>query len=1260
MLSHRRGRSLSESLILEQSDEGGLVVSSIDNNSSANQGLREGDELLGATINFDQLSKTEVLNVLKMMEPFDGKVHVLTRNNLSKSLGNLDQCAKTPETMLNDSYNKLYNAKIKKFMKDDFNGAMEGSVNKEVTPKSTVPGSSKVNLKHNMGLPRCGVDFGLMKKKTLAIDDDAGELSYDSNLNLPPMGLGSNRTTLSGAQVPRLKVNARSPQFNAPDVGIQLPDTDSPSLDLTMPNLERTQFGLESNGTFRGPEMGMDLKGSGLTTSDMGISGPSFSGPEGEVQLPDVGTPDVPSGKLGLKYSKRLKNPNLNVDNPTGYVESPRLRLSGGSPDLDLEMPGVDVSQLDIQRPGIDMPSGKVKLPFKKPKIDLKSSDLNVDAPSGKLTMPKFGFSGKGEVDGKTPDLSLETPKIKGGIHEPNANLPKVDLKGPKLAVGTPSGAYEAPSFKMPKFNLPGIQVPSFNGDLDGPDVRLAAPELKARIADPNIDIDSQDLSLKAPKIKGGFDAPDLDLPNMNLKSPKLDVNTPDLNIGSPKAKFKMPKMKMPKFGLPNRKGPEIDGSFDGPDVDVTVPNVNLEGPKADVGMPDFDVSGPSGKFKKPNLNLPGFGLSGPKLNSPNLDLKTPDLDISGPNLSGGLNAPDINMPKVDLKSPKLDLNTPKLNLPSGKMKMPELHAPDWDVNAPSGKLKMPKLNLSGTLPKGPNMDIDSPDLSLKAPKIKGGLDAPDLDLPNMNLKSPKLDVNTPDLNIGSPKGKTKMPKMKMPKFNVPNLKGPEIDGNFDGPDIDMNAPNINLKGPKGVDFGGPSGKIKKPHLKIPDVGFSSRNLDGPNFDLNSDLKTPDFNVKAPKLKGGFDAPKMGLNMPSVNTPDLSFSGPKAKIPDMNLSGPKLKGPSMSVPDLDLPDASFKGPKLDLNAKSPDLGINGNVGGPDMNFTAPNVKGGLRGPEAGIQVPSGNIHGLQNDLDLPDRKFNAPSFKLPQFGGLDLNRAETDFDFETSRKSTNLDFSPPNAKLNMKQPQLEGDFTGPNVSVPKMPKGAMQGPQLHLKSPDLNIDDSSRNFRVPSYSNRRSDIPGVNMRMPFMDVDGDVGLRHTDGQSSRTKVRSSYPQVDAGFGDNIPYNHSDLNIDDFTEKHHVPKARGAELGFQPPPNYGKVNSPVNIDMRDPRHTRTTPSGDVDVYSRHHRTTQQESRARLQNPKTQVPDSSDGYYVTVFPNQAQPQRMPNRKYNTLGGPDFHSGDLDLDVPRENDLKGGSTFFFSNLM
>lgn len=56
-----------------------------------------GDEVLGATIDFEELSKDEVLHVLKLMEPFNDKVKVLTRNNRSKSVGNLTECGGNPE-----------------------------------------------------------------------------------------------------------------------------------------------------------------------------------------------------------------------------------------------------------------------------------------------------------------------------------------------------------------------------------------------------------------------------------------------------------------------------------------------------------------------------------------------------------------------------------------------------------------------------------------------------------------------------------------------------------------------------------------------------------------------------------------------------------------------------------------------------------------------------------------------------------------------------------------------------------------------------------------------------------------------------------------------------------------------------------------------------------------------------------------------------------------------------------------------------------
>ncbi|XP_008282498.1 neuroblast differentiation-associated protein AHNAK-like, partial [Stegastes partitus] len=721
MPSHRRGRSLSEALTLEQLDEGGVVISSINNGASSDQGLKEGDEILGATINFDQLSKEEVLEVLKLMEPFDDKIQVLTRNNLSKSLGNLDQYARDPETMLKDSYSKLYNAKVKRFMRGEEPNAEEGYVNGEVTGKPTIPGSSKVNLKHDTGLPRFGVDFGLLKSKTLSTDTDADsqfgarELTDGRNLNLPPFGLGLNGTSLNRAQESGLELDARSPQLKTPDfilsgrlpedpnvsatAGMQLPNTDSPSVDLAMANLERPQIGLESNRTYKAPEIATNLKGLDVTTPKMGlnldggnITGPSLNtgvpqvsieGTNHDFKMPKYKMPDLGLSGPHAQYSKRLKNPDLNVDDPSSYLESPNL------------------------------------------------------------------------VGVKTPDLSLKNPKVKGGISTPDINLPKASPQGPNLAADTPSvsiegpsGKYKAPKFAMPKFDLPDIKVPSFNGELEG-------PNFKGAMAHPNVDVNvpSTDMNIKSPS--GKLKIPGFGLSGSKVERPGYQLETPEMDVSALKGK----------------------GGINFPGVDLTDAKLNPNMPDVNMASSKFDIdaNASSGKLKLPKFKL--FGTLSKKkdvdvnagITGPNLDLKSSDLDISGPNLSGGIKAPDINMPKIDLKAPKLDLNTQNvdLDMSSGKLKMPDVHAPDWDVSPRLGKVKMPKVNLSGTLPKGPNMDLNTdvnpPDWSLKAPKMKGGVNAPDFDLPNMDIKAPKLDVNTPNVNIGSPKAKLKFPKIKSP-----------------------------------------------------------------------------------------------------------------------------------------------------------------------------------------------------------------------------------------------------------------------------------------------------------------------------------------------------------------------------------------------------------------------------------------------------------------------------------------------------------------
>ncbi|XP_015256944.1 PREDICTED: neuroblast differentiation-associated protein AHNAK-like [Cyprinodon variegatus] len=1154
MPTHRRGRSLSEALTLEESEEGGLVISSVTNDS---HNLKEGDEILGATINFDQLSKEEVIKVLKLMEPYDDKVHVLTRGGLSKSMFNLDDCARNPEAMLKDSYSKLYNAKIKRFVKDDPSAA----------------NSSKVNPKHDMGLPRLGVDFGHLKSKPLSSDFDASlesearDLTDGSNLNLPPLGVGDKGL--------RLNLNARNPQSCLGDISFSQKSPD-------------------------------------------GING-KINGPDAEVTTPHESL-TIPSGKLSLKHSKRLKTPDLNLDDPSSFVKSPELRLSGKQMDLG----NMDANAL----------SGSVTLP-NSGFSGGNSTDLATDTflisnkgPSGnykppKFTMPKFdlpdiqvpGLNGNVELpegDLKAPDLDVSAPNLRAGMNMPSINMPKADFKTPKLDLSGPKANLDMPSgkLKMPEIQGPDWDINAPSGKLKMPKMDISGTLPKGPNLDLNADLKSPDWSLKSPKIKGGMHAPDLpDLPDMNLKGPKLDVDTPDVNIGSPKGKFKMPKLKMPKFSLPGMKGPELDGNLNGPDIDVNAPDLNLKGPKTDL---DFEKPGWSGKFKKPHLNLPDLNLSGPKIDSPNLDLRAPDLDVSGPNLRGGMNMPDINMPKADFKTPKLDLSGPEANLdmPSGKLKMPEIQGPNWDVNAPSGKLKMPKMNLSGTLPKGSNLDLDgdlkSPDFSLKAPKVKGGMNG----------------FEGPDVDFGSPSRKGKRHKLKMPDvgFSAPkidsyDLNAQKIKGGFESNlslssnDFKSSKPDFDVPD---VDFG--TSPFKLPNLKVPNVGFSSPKLDSPDLDF----KTPKLSPKLPKghnltLNSDFNSPELNLRAPNMKA---ELGSLKLSDPNLNLQGSKF---DMDTPDgnIGLPGANFKKSKK----KMPNV----------FNADIPNeLQGpGLIMPIAHSNVPKGSP------------KLRGPDLSLP---ALDL----ADVRLNGSRPSAKH----PNVRMNNMIGQPEMKLSGPRG------QGRFSGAQMgmntsmidirdpHLRYPDLNIDDASINFKGASYKNRRSNMAGMSIKRPDLDIDQDIRFTHPNRKSSRTNVRSSNPATNNALHQYIDFNRPDLNIDDFTGKYHVPRARGSQLDLRAPSSYEQGIPSSYVESRN---SRGLPAG-----TRNHNLHGFSHSSQLRGP-----EASDGYYVTIFPKQAQSQRVPNTKSNSMGRLSFPTGKMDLDVPDENYLKG-STFFFSNLV
>ncbi|KAJ8384161.1 hypothetical protein AAFF_G00208630 [Aldrovandia affinis] len=110
-MRHSRSKSLSDSLVMEDVEKGGVIVRSIRRDSFTDKGLKEGDEIIGATIHFDKLKKDDVLRVLKLIEPFDENIEILTKHHLKANAS-----IASPKDMLKDSYSRLFHNKVQRFL----------------------------------------------------------------------------------------------------------------------------------------------------------------------------------------------------------------------------------------------------------------------------------------------------------------------------------------------------------------------------------------------------------------------------------------------------------------------------------------------------------------------------------------------------------------------------------------------------------------------------------------------------------------------------------------------------------------------------------------------------------------------------------------------------------------------------------------------------------------------------------------------------------------------------------------------------------------------------------------------------------------------------------------------------------------------------------------------------------------------------------------------------------------------------------------
>ncbi|XP_051867259.1 neuroblast differentiation-associated protein AHNAK isoform X2 [Pristis pectinata] len=1056
--------------------------------------------------------------------------------DLSLSTPNIDLEAPNIET---DDFGAAGKIRFPKFKKPTFSLSGNKPKGPEVdvsTPEMKAGlKTPDVDLKGEVDLPEAKGKWKMpsLQMPSFGLSGPKGpDVDFDGSVKAPSVDVSG----------PDLKGN-----FETPDIDMKLPKGE---IDANLPDAELTggKFKLpgvkwpSSKVSLSGPDKGLNLpKGQiDLSAPDIqgDIRGPSFDGkgPNIDINAPKVDVPDakakfkLPSFHMPSFGFSGPKAPDLDVDGslkgPSMDVSGPNIKGNFETPDIDLNLPKGDV---DINIPNAEIQKPTFKMPkFKKPSANLSAPDtsLNLKAPKvtgdldAKLKKPNLEMSG---IEGpdvnlggnlNIPDVDISAPDLKAGIASAGIgfNKPKIDADYdmPDMNLEVPEVKLKGPGLKKPSLNMSGanVSVPEIDLNLSKPKLDFSAPKVQGDFKGPNIDINAPNVDgfgtegkFKFPKFK----KPTFSLSGNKPKGPELDVSTPEVkadlktpdvdlkgevDLPEAKGKWKMPSLQMPSFGLPGPKGPDVD--FDG---SVKAPNVDVSGPdlKGNFETPEVDLKLPRGEI---DANLPDAEFTGGKFKLPGIKWPSSKPSLSGPDK--GLNLPkgqiDLSAPDIqgDIRGPSLDLKGPNI----------EVDAPNVDVPDAKAKFKMPSLKLPSfgfSRPKGPDVDFDgsvkAPSVDVSGPDLKGNFETPEVDL---KLPRGEIDANLPDAELTG--GKFKLPGIKWPSskvslsgpdegLNLPkgqiDLSGPDVQGDIIGPSLDLKGPNIDVDAPN-VDMPDAKAKFKMPSLTLPSFGFSGPKA--PDLDVDG----PSVDVSGPNIKGNFETPDVDLNLPKGDV-DINISNAEIQKPTFKM--PKFKKPK--APDISLNlkapkvtgdlDAELKKPNLEMSGiEGPDVNLGGNLNIPDVDISAPDLKAGIASAGIGFNKPKTGA-----DYDMPDMNLEVPEVKLkgPGLKKPSLNMSGAN----VSVPEIDLNLSKP--KFDLSAPKVQGDFKGPNIDI-NAPNVDGFGTEGKFKFPKFKKPTFSLSGNKPKGPELDVSTPEVkaDLKTPDVDLKGEVDLPEAKGK----------------------------------------------------------------------------------------------------------------------------------------------------------------------
>uniref|UniRef100_A0A087YNM3 PDZ domain-containing protein n=1 Tax=Poecilia formosa TaxID=48698 RepID=A0A087YNM3_POEFO len=997
-----------EGLVYGGGGKEGIFIKKVVPESPASKSLKVkevGDQILSATVYFDNMSYEDAIQILEHAQAYKLKLCLKRQPDITETEPTIDSDV-IPVTIL-----KLY-------LEEDV-----GSTEMREQGKTRRRGDARISW------PKFP-SFGKGRKSRFTRSHSSSEADEQRKLELSPTtsdteSPAKSQDALKGKKKHKRRRRVRKSPKKGDDKTqkgketklkqskksspkpdsrkSQMEDRTSPTKCKEIAEAEKPQVEIEPTETEEvtpGKKEG-EAKGYKIKMPQLGIALPKVTTHESDLSLSkkakDLTLPEVKASKpeITVPFSdakaevkvSQVDGEKINFSSPVVVNETPEVEI----PTMKAE------NHLDGQEekgPDVEQSPSKFSMPtFKLPKLGLGTSDKNVegddidkDIPDEVLEVTIVAPSS--DLSNIDVDTHLLESKVEVALSSDDVNKYSIEVEAtaPQIKVeGSPS-KFKMPTFKLPKFGLSVQRSTEEEPPLDK-DLKTGEGEITT---------------------SGEILSPSLEEPRIDVKAPAVDLKTTGTESEGRGRKFKLPSL---GFSSSQSKGPDSDITLPTTDVDITLPTADVdvtvpqvtEGPSVEIEDLSIESKkqgneheGKGKRFKLPSL---GFSATQTKVPDTDLSLKT-GVDVTQPELKAEVKFPDDELKRIETeietKGPEFQVEAKDIGGSTSKFKMPTFKLPKFGLATQSSTEEVPSFDKEGPSVeiKGTSVDFstEGSDLEGKGRKFK---------LPSLSFSVPQAKETETDLSLRTDV-EVKVPEVKAEVKLPSNKSSVEVETKAletkEAPTIEIKGPLLELK-TEGIDHEEkgkkftteePSIKIKGPSVdlrssetdderkgskfKLPSLGFSLSQSKGPHTNIS--LPKADVDVTAPEVKAEVHFSDAKVEQPSVQ---MDVKSPEIKVeatpaPELD---PGLKKSKFSLPRFSFSKPSLKEPEV--KADLPDHGIELGEGaaviikGPKIDFKSDAPKSEQPDQETLNTESDSAVQGSPS-------KFKLPTFKIPRLG----------------------------------------------------------------------------------------------------------------------------------------------------------------------------------------------------------------------------------------------------------------------------------------